>query len=202
MFFRCLSLFYCTRDKKNQLEASEETEAETCPCISCPCFYSVASLAFLSQINLSFLLPSFSFVFFCFSLTSTRTYIQSRPGLIQELVYLPTGRLGREHSDSVLCREKRLSKKAPPATFLLLYPYISYHLTSISPLVTFASGQGKVCHADLLRQGCILWQSVSRVPVELPGMPPRGGGIAQLPVSPCSWWLLCRGHLEEKSLEV
>lgn len=69
----CL-FFYCTKDKKNQLEASEETEAETCPCISCPCFYSVASLAFLSQINLSFLLPCFSFGFFCFSFTSTRTY--------------------------------------------------------------------------------------------------------------------------------
>lgn len=67
VFFRCLSLFYCTKHKKkNQFEASEETEAETCPCVRCPCFYLVASLAFLSQINLSFLLPGFSFVFFLF----------------------------------------------------------------------------------------------------------------------------------------
>lgn len=53
-------------------------------------------------------------------------------------------------------------------------------LKSISSLITFASGLGELCHADLPRHSCILWQSVSHAPVEFLGMPPRDGGVAQL----------------------
>lgn len=59
--------------------------------------------------------------------------------------------------------------------------------------------RGVVTASVLLRHTCVLWQPASLVSVEFPGVP---GGIAELPASTRSWRLLCRGHRDEKTLEV
>lgn len=109
--------------KKNQLNASEETEAEICPFIICQVYYLVVSLAFLSLISMSFNLPCFSSVLF-FLIFPPEPMILSVSGLIPKLDYLPSSSLGREQSDSFLASEDATTcdfSDTVPIHFLSLY---------------------------------------------------------------------------------
>lgn len=144
------------------------------------------------------------FLLFYFWFFSPEPMTQSGPGLIQELDYLPSSRLGREQSNSVLCGEKGFRRRHHLHLFWFCAHLFLITLKSISSLITFASGQGNVCHADLLRPQLYLAVICKPPACWVSRNGNQAGGIAQLPVHvPVrSWWLLCSGHQDRKTLEV